>query len=439
MRNPISLIKDYKRTPLLKNSLVYVITDGINSAIPFLLLPFISRYLTPADYGIVSNYNVLIQILSVFVYFASAGILPVMFFKTDKEDLKVYVSNLIILNTAVSLLCLLVVVFFSDQIDEGLGLPLVFQVFAVISVWFTSISYLNLVLWRCEESPLKFGTFQISQSSLNAITTILFVFVLLLSWQGRVYSMVLSCVLMGGISICIMWKRGYLTFHLSKNHQIKIIVFALPLIPHALSFWFKSGANKVLLSNMCGLEDNGLYSAAMNWGAIVALFTTAFSNAYSPWLYKKLSIIDKDKEVTRNEQSKVVRLIWLTLFSIFIFVGIVYIASYLLTFVIFPESYYDSLEYLPMVMVEQAFAGGYLLFVCFCHYTLKTKVLGTITFSLSLLQVLVTYFFIKTSGPVGVAYSAALVSLLTFGCISIYAMHIYKLPWFNTSLKYNNE
>lgn len=435
MRNLISLIKDYGRSPLVKNSFVYVITDGINSAIPFILLPFISRYLTPADYGIVSNYNVLIQILSVFVYLASAGLIPVMYFKTDKEDLKVYVSNLILLNSFVSLFCLIIVVFFSDRIDEGLGLPLLFQLFAIISVWFTSISYLNLTLWRCEESPLKFGTFQISQSSLNAITTILFVFVLLLSWQGRVYSMVLSCVLMGGISIFILKKRGYLVFHLSKNHLIKIIMFGLPLIPHALSFWFKSGANKVLLSNMCGLEDNGLYSTAMNWGAIVALFTTAFSNAYSPWLFKKLAFIDKDREGTINEQIKVVRLIWLSLFLLFFFVGIVYVVSYFLTILIFPESYYDSLVYLPMVMAEQAFTGGYLLFVCFCHYTLNTKVLGAITFSLSLLQVFVSYIFIKTVGPVGVAYSAALVSLLTFVCISVYAMYIYKLPWFNVSLK----
>lgn len=193
-------VRQLTQSSLLKNSFIYVVTDGINNAIPFVLLPLISRYLTPADYGIVSNYNVLIQILSVFVYLATSGIIPVMFFKTDKADLRLYVSNMLILDTIVSLVSLSIILYFNRPLENNLGFSLLYQVFAVLSVWFTSVAYLNLVLWRCEEEPLKFGIFQISQSTINALTTILFVIVLLLSWQGRVYSMLLSCVLMGLIS-----------------------------------------------------------------------------------------------------------------------------------------------------------------------------------------------------------------------------------------------
>lgn len=422
------------RSSLLKNSFVYVLTDGINSAIPFVLLPFISRYLTPTDYGIVSNYNVLIQILSVFVYLATVGMIPVMFFKTDKEDLKIYISNMIALDTMVSGICIFLLLLFSDSVDKGLGIPFIFQLLAVLSVWFTSVSYLNLTLWRCEEAPLKFGAFQISQTLINALTTILFVIALLMSWQGRVYSMLISSGIMGILSIYVLYKRGFLRIKLSKRHMNKITWFGLPLIPHALSFWLKSGANKVLLSNMCGLEDNGLYSVAMNWGAVVALFTTAFSNAYSPWLFQKLANIDKNQNDTRSEQTMIVKLIWIFLVILFLFVGIVYVASYFLTFVVFPESYYRSLDYLPMIMVEQAFTGGYLLFVCFCHYTLNTKGLGAITFSLSLIQVFISYLLINIIGPIGVAYSSALVSMFTFAFIMLYAMHVYRLPWFKLKL-----
>lgn len=420
---------NFFHSSLLKNSFVYVVTDGINNAIPFVLLPLISRYLTPADYGIVSNYNVLIQILSVFVYFATAGIIPVMFFKTDKEDLKLYISNIIILDTILSVLSLLIIVGFTFVITENLGFSILYQIFAVISVWFTAVSYLNLILWRCEEAPVKFGIFQISQSSLNAVTTVLFVILLLLSWQGRVLSMLISSVIMGVISVFLLQKRGYLSIKISRKHIFKILMFGLPLIPHALSFWLKSGANKILLTNMCSLSDNGLYSVAMTWGAVVSIFITAFSNSYSPWLFKRLAIFDKDKEGTMLEQQRLVKMIWVSLVFIFVLVGIVYVISYYLTFVIYPKSYYDSVDYLPMIMVGQAFSGGYLLFVCFCHYTFKTKILGTITFSLSLLQVVFAYFFIKILGPVGVAYSSALASALTFLCVSAYAMHVYQLPW----------
>lgn len=57
---------------LFKNSSIYIITDGISQAIPFLLLPLISHYLSPADYGIITNFNVLFAILSIICFMTTA-------------------------------------------------------------------------------------------------------------------------------------------------------------------------------------------------------------------------------------------------------------------------------------------------------------------------------------------------------------------------------
>ena len=96
------MFKRFTSSSLFKNTFVYVFCDGINRAIPFLLLPFITHYLTPADYGVVTNFNVYVQILSVF-YFSTAGALPVMFYKLEKGELKRYVFNMIMLNTYAAL------------------------------------------------------------------------------------------------------------------------------------------------------------------------------------------------------------------------------------------------------------------------------------------------------------------------------------------------
>ena len=58
-------IRKISSSSVIRNSFIYVFCDGLNKAIPFLLLPFITHYLTPADYGIVTNYNVLVQLISV--------------------------------------------------------------------------------------------------------------------------------------------------------------------------------------------------------------------------------------------------------------------------------------------------------------------------------------------------------------------------------------
>ena len=429
-----SQIKSFGSSTLVKNSLVYVITDGINKAIPFILLPFISRFLTPADYGIVSNYNVYIQILSVFVYLCTAGIIPVMFFKVDHENLKKVISNMIFINTAATIFFLMLSMIEYGYVNNYFSLPLIIQLVGIVSVWFSSITNINLILWRCEEKPLKFGAYQISQTLLNAVSTVLFVMILLWGWQGRVWSMMISCILMGFVSIYILKANDYVAFTIDRKSVKTVLAFSIPLIPHALSFWFKSGTDKILLTSLCGLTENGLYSVAMTWGAVVSLFLVAYNNSYSPYLYKKLAKFDKDKDGTLKEQYQLVKVIWISFVTTLLLVGVIYVVSYYLTVIIYPPSYYGSLEYLAMVMISQAFNGAYLLFVCFCHYTLRTKVLGVITFSLSLVQVLLSYLLILSCGSVGVAYSSAIVSILTFIFVAIYGMRVYNLPWFNFKL-----
>ena len=71
------------------------------------------------------------------------------------------------------------------------------------------------------------------------------------------------------------------------------------------------------------------------------------------------------------------------------------------------------------------------MFVCFAHYTFKTKGLGTITFSLSIAQVGLTYLLILKMGAIGSAVSAAIISAITFVAVAWYAMRVYRLPLFN--------
>jgi O-antigen/teichoic acid export membrane protein len=257
------------------------------------------------------------------------------------------------------------------------------------------------------------------------------VIVLLRGWEGRAQSIFLTAIIMGVVSIMILYKKGYIVFEISKDYIKNVLTFSIPIIPHALSFWIKSGADKIMLTDMCGLEENGLYSVAVTWGAIVSMLMVAFSNSYSPWLFKKLSFFDKNKDGTISNQQRLVRMIWLTLIGIFFIVFVIYWVSAFLIDIMYPENYSGSQRYLPFVMLSEAFNGAYLLFVCFLHYTFKTKILGATTFTLSIVQITLAYLFISYFGAIGVAYSSVIGSMLTFSLIALFGIHAYKLPWFN--------
>jgi O-antigen/teichoic acid export membrane protein len=421
-------LKTILSSTLFKNSLVYIITDGINKAIPFLLLPFLTYYLTTDDYGIITNFNVLVQILSVFGS-AAAGALPVMYYKLDNERYKVYLSNVILLNSVFVFVMLFILLIFNNLIATTLKLTYEFQLIALSVVWFSSLININLIIWRCEEKALIFGKYQVSQSILNVLFTLLLVIVLLLSWQGRVYGYFASMLIFGFISLYILYKRKFILFKISKEYIRHNLLFAIPLIPHALSFWFKSGADKLLLTNVIGLSENGLYSAAMTFGAIVTMVLISFNNAFAPYLYKKLNRFDKN-EGSLSEKKQLTKLTYLIIALTLGLVIVAYFISILVIKYLYNITYIDSIKFLPYVMLSQFFYGGYLMFVCYCHHTFKTKILGIITFSLSVTQVILSYLLIKWIGSVGTAIASAIISFFTFIFVAGYAMKVYKLPWF---------
>lgn len=415
---------------LVRGAFIYAFCDGVNKAVPFLLLPFITHYLTPYDYGIVTNFNVYIQILSVFCYSSTLGALPVMYYKLEKEELRKYASNMILLNSCVTFICLILSLLFSTVVDKVFELSVLFQLCALIIIWFGGITNINMAIWRCEERPIAFGVYQISQSILNSASTILFVIVLLLGWQGRIYSMLIATVVFGVFSILILYKRGYLEFSINKFYLIQLGLFAISVMPYALSFWLKSGVDKIMLTKMCGLTENGLYSVAITWGGIITLLISSFINAYGPFFYKKLTYFDKDKNGTMEEQKELVKLILCVVLLMFVCVLLAYLLAVFFIKLMYDSTYHDSLGFLPYVMISQYFQGCCVILAYFYYYTMKTKRLAFITVLWSSVQIGVNYLLISHLGMIGVAISSAIISFVTLLSMFYYAMKIYKLPWF---------
>ncbi|MFV0418659.1 MAG: lipopolysaccharide biosynthesis protein [Dysgonomonas sp.] len=417
--------------PLIKNSFIYVITDSINKAIPFLLLPIITHYIIPSEYGLITNFNVLVQILSVFCYSSTLAALPARFYKLDRDQIKKYVSNMLIINTLATILILLLLLLFHQFVEAKLKMPLFFQIGAIILVWFASITNVNLVLWRCEERAFAFGKYQISQSLLNAITTIVFVIIFLLGWKGRVYSYIFSSFIFGLFSLFILRRKGYFELTISKDYIKQILHFGIPLIPLAISYWFKSGFDKIIITDLCGMAENGLYSVAMTLGAIVTMILSSFNSAYGPHVFKKLAYFDESTNDLINEKRQLVKLTYGFILLMILLVFIIYWMSYAIIYFVYDLSYRESVKYLPYIMISQFFYGGYLMFVCYFYHCSKTKTLGIVTFLLSVVQILLAYFLINSIGAVGVVVASALISFITFVFVMVYAMRIYKLPWFN--------
>src|SRR3989338_1934299 len=204
MLNSFDLRNFYKHK-LFKNTLVYTSSNILNRAIPVFLLPILTYYLSPYDYGIIATFEILVAIAFIFVSLNTPGAVGVSFFKMDKSNLKIYIGNAITL-VSISFLAISGIIFL---IKTPLSLMLKFPanwlpIIGIVALLNFGCT-LTLTLWQSEQRPLPYGFFQISQTFLNLGLSLYFIVILNGQWQGRLWGTIISLIIFAIVGIFVIF------------------------------------------------------------------------------------------------------------------------------------------------------------------------------------------------------------------------------------------
>lgn len=414
----------------------YLLTDGLNKALPFLILPVFAYFIDPDEFGLMTNFNVLLQFALPLVSLGTFTYLTVEYFNFDKNKVSVLYTSLLVLIFILFLLSIIIVVIFQDLIFCLIALEFKWQFCAICCAFFIACVNLFLSYLRVIGKSVFFGTLQICQSLILAIVSIFLVAFLRVGWEAKVIGTLISSLVVCIISTIYCFHNKILYFHDSRLYQIKNAVnFGLPLLPHNISFWLRSGVDKIVVTHLLGLAMNGIYSIALSFGTVVMLFTTSFFNVYSPYIYKQLSDVEKgvvDKNVIFKQHLKYILIF---AFTLMVLVFLLYCLLYLLVPLIFKGDYVNSLKYIPLVFLTVYFNSLYSMFSIYVFYKKKTKELGLITFGSTILQVVMIYFGCSLFGVIGVLVSSVIISILIFIFTAMLANKYYSFVSFRSSVK----
>lgn len=415
------------KSGVFKSTLLYTITDALSKGLNFIILPLVSYYIIPEQLGIVSNFSVLQEILTLLAGQAVVNALPYFFYGRSKEQVSVWISNVLLLVLILNIAFAGIIFVLSDVIKSYLYIGLSFQLLTVVACIFFLIQSTNLILYRLEDKPIRFCVFQLCQVFFQIILVIVLVMLLKLQAIGKILSVVITYAVIGCIHLFFLYKRGYLVCKIDTGAIREILHFGIPLLPHSLSFWIKGGMDKILLTTYCGLTINGLYSMAMTFGSVFYMFNTAFSNAFTPYLQKRLSKMTCETEKT--EKAHLVKMSYQIGFG-FVLIGIIVtgICWLAINFVL-DKKYVPSFEFVPWIILSQVIYVWYGLTIQYPYTVKKTFGLGLITFVCSLIQCLATFVCVRALGKDGIKYSLIIGSSLT--CIGVwwYSNKVYPMPW----------
>lgn len=416
-------IRSIFMSSLFKSSFVYTLTKAINSAIPFLLLPVLTRYLNPEDYGVVAMFGVLLSFVAPFTGLSIHGAIARQYYDRDEVDMPTYVTNCLLILISSTLIAGIIFYFLAEPISNVASFPEQWM-WAVIVVSATQfINQVNLTLWQVQVKPIPYGIYQVSQTALNMGLSIWFVVGFGLAWQGRIQAQIIVSVSFALFGMFLLYKNRWIKFKLNKSYIKSALNFGVPLLPHALSGTIKAVVDRVFITSMVSLSATGLYSVGYQIGSIIGMLGESFNQAYVPWLYERLK---RDKY---EEKVKIVKFTYVYFAAILCMaLGLGLFAPWFFSFFLGPK-FTGANAYVIWISLGFAFNGMYMMVVNYIFYARKTYILAWVTFSTAFISIILNYFAIKYWGAIGAAYTFAGMSFVTFLLVWILSSRVYPMPW----------
>ncbi|MCC4831107.1 oligosaccharide flippase family protein [Shewanella sp. 10N.7] len=409
----------------IKNTLIYLLSSILSASMPFVLLPILTRFLSPSDYGQVAMYNILVVVLTALIGLNVTGSVQRKYYDDDvtKEDIAIYIGNCLYITKLSILLVLLALSIFYKEISLYLEIPVFWLFIAVFQVSLVFIVNLRLAYWQVESAALKFGALQLFNAATNSALCILFVVWLGLNAEGRIYSIVLACLLAGIVALYSLFRNQLINFTISKKDIIRALKYGIPLIPHVIGTFLIVSVGRLVVKNELGIATAGLFMAAVNVSNVLSVIFTSINKAYVPWLFTKLKINNKtyNKLIVKYTYLYILLLIFVSVLSY-------KFSPYVFELVVGPE--FRSISYIiPLLVISQIVLGMQKSIVNHLFFLEKTKSLSTITVFCGLISLLLLFFFIKSYGIYGAGLAIFIASVIQFFLTYLLVCKESNLQW----------
>lgn len=412
------------RSKLFGNAAIYVGANIINAGIPFLLLPILTRVLTPADYGTVAMFAIVLSVFGAFTGLSVHGAIGVRYFQMEKKELAEYVGTCVgILMISTSVIFLLVAAF-GSWLAEVSGVPSDWLLVAVVLSGLQFLGNIRLALWQASGEAKKYGAFQITQSLLNATVSLVLILMVGMAWDGRALGQSVAVMMFGIIAIWWLLRDGLLRFSGSWRVQSRdALKFGVPLIPHVIGGLLIVAADRFIIVRLLDVAHAGIYMVALQVGQALGLVTESFNKAYAPWLMKNLSKSTQALRVTIVRGTYLYFVLVLAVATVF---GL--LAPLFLGFLV-GESFRAAGELVIYIALGFAFGGCYYMVTNYIFFESKTKVLALVTFVSGLVNIPLMFILVGHNGIAGAGQAFMLTHALSFIGTWWLAHKVHPMPW----------
>ena len=395
--------KNAKYFDLAKNMMLFSVSSFGTKIISFLFIPLYTAVLSTDEYGsadlLSSTVSLLIPVLSLNIQDA------VMRFSLDKDYKKEDV-----ISTGVR-------INFYGLLFLALGITALSKVniLKLESKWlvFLFITYATGVFNNCFTLYLK-GKEKVSvlavSGILNTFFSSIFNVIFLLIIKAGIDGYLLAHFI--GSFIAVMYQlfagKIYKDIKLLKFQDLskKMIGYSLPLVANSLSWWINNASDRYILTFLCGVAQNGIYSMAYKIPTILSTIQTIFYNAWSISAVKEFDKDDKDGFIGN-------------MYSMYSFLSII-ACSVIMIFnvpiarILYAEEFFVAWKCVPFLLVGTVFNGIALFQGCIFTAVKQTKAVSITTMIGAAVNTVCNVVCIFFMGSIGAALATLIGYMVTW-------------------------
>jgi O-antigen/teichoic acid export membrane protein len=406
---------------MIKSISIYSASSLLSAAISFLLIPFMTRYLEPSGYGILSITTSLVtagQIfgLSLNGYLSRAYLI-------EKNNIQNAFRSVIYISSISFFTLSMLIYTFSDFISAHSGLPTQWLPIVPALVIFQFYIMAYLAICQASEHVTEFAVLQIAQATLLAILTLVFIIVFDWDWKGRVLGLGLTSGIFFLIIQLRLSQRKLVSFSIKRTSVTEPLRFGTGLFPYQLGGFISNYSDRFFIANLLDGSELGLYTAALQITSIFLIFTDSVNKAYTPWLYNKLT------NSTTIQKWHLVKRIYALFGVLLLMAVIVYCIISLTSPIIFGGKYISSDKYFIWLIIGYWFSGMQNMVTNLIFFSNKTHYLSFASITAGIINVIAIPILIKANGAIGVAQALLITNSVMFFLSWYFSNKACPMPW----------
>ncbi len=421
----MSTLSRIRNSSLVTGAGTYIVASMINASIPFLLLPVLTRYLEPSEYGEVAVYQVWVALIGALCGLSVHGAAARKYYDYDnpEKEMGAFISACIMVLVISTTGFLLLLLPFSGWVSKTIGLSRQWIWIGVLFAFCNFLIRLRLGQWQVRKKPQKFGAFQISQSLANMLLSLLLVVVFSLGMTGRITGNTVAVVFFGAIALLLLWRDGLLKPTWRPDLMKEALRFGVPLIPHILGAFLLITVDRAVIGSQLGLDAAGYYMVAAQMAMAMGLALDSVNKAFVPWLFERLK---------RNDSVEKLFIVKLTYSYGLFLLGCVVVAFLLggpILVFIAGQQYEQAAPLIGWLILAKGFHGMYYMVSSYIFYKKRTGLIAKVTIGTGLLNVILLFVFIKEFGLIGATWALCVSMFLQWLITWKVASYLVEMPW----------